>query len=170
MAEPEGFAEFVAARSPALLRTAWLLTGDTAAAQDLVQVALARTWPRWRTIRRREDPEAYVRRVIVNTYATWWRRRWRGEVPTELLPDRAGPDDPYAQVDARRALVAALVRLPRGQRAVVVLRFYDDLTEPQVAALLGCSLGTVKSQTAKALAKLRAQPGLSLLVHEEATR
>lgn len=83
---PEGFAEFVASRSPALLRSAWLLTGDWFTAQDLVQVSLAKTWPRWDRVLRRDDPEVYVRRVMFNTYATWRRRRWHGERVTEYCP------------------------------------------------------------------------------------
>ncbi|HVA59089.1 MAG TPA: SigE family RNA polymerase sigma factor [Mycobacteriales bacterium] len=165
MSEPDGFRDFVAARSRSLLRTAWLLTGDWPTAEDLVQTALAKTWLRWGSIRRREDPAAYVRRAMVNTYSTWWRRRWTGEIPTAAPPEGRVRDDPFAAVDTRGSLLAALEQLPRRQRAVVVLRFYDDFTEAQVAAMLGCSVGTVKSQTAKALAKLRA-----FLVDEEVAR
>lgn len=153
------FAEFVRGRGPALQRTAYLLTGDWALAEDLVQTALAKSHLSWGRIRH-DDPEGYVRRVLVNTYATWWRRRWRGETPSEVLPDGTGPDG-WASVDDRLALSAALARLPRRQRAVVVLRFHEDLTEAAVAALLGCSVGTVKSQTSKALAKLRLDPALA---------
>jgi RNA polymerase sigma-70 factor (sigma-E family) len=167
--EPVGFREFVAARSRSLLRTGWLLTGDWHTAQDLVQTALAKTWPRWEGLTRRDEPELYVRRVMVNTYATWWRRRWRGEVPTEALPDSPTADDEFAQVDLRQAVQAALAGLPRRQRAVVVLRYFDDLTEPQAARVLGCSVGTVKSQTAKALAKLRTSILAEALVPEEVT-
>ena len=153
------FAEFVATRGQALQRTAFLLTGDWALAEDLLQTALARALPRWSRIVR-DDPEAYVRRVLVNTWSSWWRRRWRGELPTETLPD-AVAHDPYADADRRSAVRTALTKLPRKQRAVVVLRFHEDLTEAQVAALLGISVGTVKSQTAKALAKLRADDALA---------
>jgi RNA polymerase sigma factor (sigma-70 family) len=100
-----------------------------------------------------------VRRVLANTYASWWRRRWRGEVPHDVLPDVSR--DEWAAVDARDALRAALDRLPRRMRAIVVLRFHEDMTEAAVAAALGISVGTVKSQTAKALAKLRADTGLT---------
>jgi len=148
-----GFAEFVAARGQALQRTAFLLTGDWALAEDLVQTALARAYPRWGQIRR-DDPEAYVRRVIVNTWSSWWRRRWRGEVPTETLPEHAATDE-YAGSDRRGALRAALDRLPRRQRAIVVLRYHEDMSEAQVAHALGISVGTVKSQASRALAKLR---------------
>jgi DNA-directed RNA polymerase specialized sigma24 family protein len=85
--EPEGFAQFVEARERALQRTAWLLTGDRGLAEDLVQAALVRTWPRWERIRRRDDPEVYVRRVMVNTWATWARRKWRGERSTQSVPE-----------------------------------------------------------------------------------
>jgi RNA polymerase sigma-70 factor (sigma-E family) len=157
------FAEFVASRQRALLRSAWLLTGDWATAEDLVQTALVRAWPHWRRLPDGEAAEAYVRRVMHNTFNSWWRRRWRGETPTADLPDTASPEnDP----DVRTALVAALRRLPRRQRAVVVLRYFDDLTEARAADALGCSVGTVKSQTSKALATLRRDPrlaGLSLV-------
>jgi RNA polymerase sigma-70 factor (sigma-E family) len=147
------FADFVGTRGQALQRTAYLLTGDWAGAEDLLQAALARVYPRWDGIER-DDPDAYVRRVLVNTWASWWRRKWRGEQPTERLPESAGAD-PYVEADRRDAVRRALGRLPHRQRAVVVLRFHEDMTEAQVANVLGISVGTVKSQTAKALAKLR---------------
>jgi RNA polymerase sigma-70 factor (sigma-E family) len=157
--EPVTFDAFVAARGQALQRTAYLLTGDWASAEDLLQTALARVYPRWSQIRR-EDPEAYIRRALVNTWSSWWRRKWRGEVPTETLPEREG-GDPYAEADRRDALRVALARLPRRQRAVIALRFHEDLTEEQTADALGVSVGTVKSQTAKALAKLREDRALT---------
>jgi RNA polymerase sigma-70 factor (sigma-E family) len=149
---PEGFEEFVAIASPRLLRTAFLLTRDAGHAEDLLQTALARAWRAWSRVD--GDPEPYVRRIIVNSHATWWRRRWRGEEPTADLPERPG-ESPQNAVDEREWLWQALGRLPRRQRTVLVLRFYEDLTEAQVAGLLGCSVGTVKSQASKALAKLR---------------
>ncbi len=158
------FDEFVRARSPALLRTAWLLTGDWATAQDLVQTSLAKVWPRWKGIVRRDDPEVYVRRVLVTTYATWWRRRWRGEVPQAVLPERQAPGDPYEAVDRAAAVAGALGGLTRGQRAVVVLRYFEDLTEAEAASVLGCSVGTVKSQHSRALARLRESGPLAELV------
>src|ERR1700756_3801607 len=97
----EGFAQFVAAREGALQRTAWLLTGDWALAEDLVQTALIRSWPRWERIRRRDDPEIYVRRVMVNTWTTWSRRRWRGERASESLPDSPAPGDVASEVAVR---------------------------------------------------------------------
>ena len=157
-----GFEEFVAARSPALLRTAWLLTGDDGLAQDLVQTALAKAWPRWDSVRH-DDPEGYVRAIVATTYATWWRRKGRGEVPTETLPDSATPDA-YADADLRDPVRRALATLTRGQRAVVVLRHFDDLTEAQTAAALGISVGTVKSQHARAMAALRTSPHLQGLM------
>jgi RNA polymerase sigma-70 factor (sigma-E family) len=153
------FADFVVARGQALQRTAYLFTGDWLLAEDLLQTALARAYPRWDRIVR-DDPEAYVRRVIVNTWSSWWRRKWRGETPTGQLPDRVG-SDPYAEADRRDAVRRALARLPLRQRAVVVLRFHEDMSEAQVAAILGISVGTVKSQASKALAKLRADDALT---------
>jgi RNA polymerase sigma-70 factor (sigma-E family) len=149
---PEGFEEFVAVASPRLLRTAFLLTRDVGHAEDLLQTALAKAWRAWHRVD--GDPEPYVRRIIVTSHATWWRRRWRGEEPTGELPERPG-ESPQEAVGEREWLWQALGRLPRRQRAVLVLRFYEDLTEAQVAGLLGCSVGTVKSQASKALAKLR---------------
>lgn len=144
------FEPWVAARQHALLRTAWLLTGEVAAAQDLVQTALLRRWPRWSRVRRMEQPEAYVRRVMTTTYVSWRRRRWNSEVPSSVLPNGPAAASAGAAED-RPALLRALQRLPRGQRAVVVLRFAEDLSEAQTAAALGVSVGTVKSQTSRAL-------------------
>jgi RNA polymerase sigma-70 factor (sigma-E family) len=149
------FDEFVTARSRALLRTAYLLTHDPALAEDLLQTALAKAWFAWRRID--GNPEPYVRRILVNTYATWWRRKWNGEQPTEQLPEHATAESGAEPTDLWRAMG----RLPRRQRAVVVLRYFEDLTEAQTADLLGCSVGTVKSQTSKALAKLRIDPALA---------
>ena len=154
------FDEFVAARSRALLRTAYLLTHDHALAEDLLQTSLAKAWFAWWRID--GEPEPYVRRILVNTYASWWRRRWRAETPTESLPDsQAHGPDPTAQVDDRDELWQALGRLPRRQQAVIVLRYFEDLTEAQTADALGVSTGTVKSQTSKALARLRLDPDLA---------
>ncbi len=154
----EQFAAFVAGRGPALQRTAYLLTGDWALAEDLLQTALAKSYLAWGRIRH-EDPEGYVRKVLANTHASWWRRKWRGEAATEVLPESAY--DGQAGVDERLALAVALRGLPPRQRAVIVLRFYEDLTEAATAAVLDCSVGTVKSQTSKALAKLRLDPALA---------
>ncbi len=157
-AERVDFDDFVAARSGALLRTAYLLTHDHALAEDLLQTALTKAWFAWGRIS--GGPEAYVRKILVNTYATWWRRRWNGEHATDELPDTGVPDATGA-VDTGSDLWDAMGRLPRRQRAAVVLRYFEDLTETQTAELLGCSVGTVKSQTSKALAKLRIDPALA---------
>lgn len=170
MREPDGFRDFVVARSPALVRSAWLLTGNEATAQDLVQTALAKTWTRWAGVVRQDAPEAYVRRVMVSTYLTWNRRRWLGELAVGSVPDRTEARDVYADADLRRSVAEALRALPRRQRAVVVLRFFDDLTEAQAADALGCSVGTVKSQTSKALVRLRTCPQIQALFEEETTR
>ncbi len=156
------FDEYVAARGADLLRTAYLLTGDHHRAEDLVQTALSKVWPRWDHVVAAEatSPHAYVRRVMLTTYIAWWRRRWTGEQPTEHLPDHGGRDESEV-VALRRDLLLALAALPRGQRAVVVLRYFEDLTEVQTAEVLGCSVGTVKSQASKALAKLRIDPALA---------
>ena len=127
--EAGGFEVFVETRERALQRTAWLLTGDRALAEDLVQTALARTWPHWERIKRRDDPEVYVRRVMVNTWSTWRRRRWHREESVELVPDSAAPGDVAAEVVVRVAVRRALGMLTDRQRAVVVLRVFDDLSE-----------------------------------------
>ena len=150
------FEEFVASRGRDLWRTAWLLTGDSHKAEDLVQTTLAKCWSRWSTIARDGSAEAYVRRTMLNTYTDWWRRKWNGEHPTDVLPEAATRHD--GSVDERHDTLAALAGLPRGQRAVLVLRFYEDLTEAQTAEVLGITVGTVKSQTARALSALRSSP------------
>ncbi|HEY3902389.1 MAG TPA: SigE family RNA polymerase sigma factor [Streptosporangiaceae bacterium] len=160
-AAADEFAQFVEVRERALQRTAWLLTGDWALAEDLVQTALARSWPRWDRITRRDDPEIYVRRVMINTWSTWRRRRWRGESASEELPERPAPGDVAAEVAMRELCRDLLSKLTDRQRSVVVLRIFDDLTEAQVAQILGCALGTVKSTMSQALAKLRDEPRLA---------
>ncbi len=153
--EPPGLRDYVAARQRALLRSARMLTGDEQLAEDLVQTTLERVWPHWQRVSRDRDPDAYVRKVMVNTYASWWRRKWRGEQPTLELPEITTADDDYARADLADALRRLLPALPPRQRAVLVLRYYDDLTETATADALGCSVGTVKSQASKALARLR---------------
>ena len=163
-AEANGFAEFIEARERALQRTAWLLTNDWAQAQDLVQTTLARAWPYWGRIRRGDDPEIYVRRVMVNTWSTWRRRRWRAERPSGMLADHAAPGDMAGEVETRLAVGSVLASLTDRQRAVVVLRLFDDLSEAQVAQILGCAAGTVKATLAQALGRLRSDPRLVDLV------
>lgn len=148
------FRELVLRRGDALARTAFLLTGDWGKAEDLVQSALATTWTRWRSLRAPEAAEAYARRCMVRTATAWWGRRWRGEVPTAVLPDRPG-ESPYDAVDVADSVTRALAALTPRQRAVLVLRYFDDLSEADTAAALGCAVGTVKSTHSAALARLR---------------
>lgn len=162
-----GFADFVAARGAALQRTAWLLTGDWCLAQDLVQSSLARVWPRWERITRHDDPEIYVRQVMVNTWSTWRRRRWLGEHASRDPLDSPAPGDVATEVALRLAVQELLAELTDRQRTVVVLRIFDDLSEPQVAQVLGCAVGTVKSTMSQALAKLRDNPALAELTERE---
>jgi RNA polymerase sigma-70 factor (sigma-E family) len=156
----EAFAAFVAAQQRALLRTAYLLTGDRDSARDLVQTALARTYLRWRHIRRTDAPEVYVRRVMVTTHAGWFRRRV-DEVLQADPPERGLADavDAADAIDERDAMWTLLRMLPPGQRACVVLRYYEDLSEREVAEALGCSVGSVKRQTSRAMDKLRTALG-----------
>lgn len=160
MHDPPGFREYVAARRDHLVRVGVLLTGDRHVAEDLVQAALVRVWPRWARVSRGENVDAYVRRVMTSTFLNWRRRKWHGEFPTDIGADTeilalpAG-GDAYARWDNSEALLTDLRRLPPRQRAVVVLRFYDDLTLDECAEALGCSVGTVKSQLHRALGTLR---------------
>jgi RNA polymerase sigma-70 factor (sigma-E family) len=160
MEDETEFDSFVVARSPALLRTAYLLVHDEALAEDLLQASLTKAWFAWRRIE--GEPEAYVRRILVTTSASWWRRKWTRETPTADLPDRVAA----AGTPDWQDLWDAIGRLPRRQRAVVVLRYLEDRTEAETAHLLGCSVGTVKSQCAKALAKLRLDDALEPAVDE----
>src|SRR5687768_605125 len=148
------FREFVTARSAALLRTAYLLAGDWATAEDLLQTALTKTYLAWKRLGQIEAVEPYARRVLVNTATSWWRRRWHGERPTEILPERPAPDKLEEHLE-RDALWQHVKALPSRQRAVLVLRFYEDMSEAQTASMLGISVGTVKSQTSRALGALR---------------
>jgi RNA polymerase sigma-70 factor (sigma-E family) len=148
------FEAWVRAESGALRRSAFLLTGDEQLAEDLVQTALTKVARRWNEIVAVGDPMPYVRQVITRTAIGWHRRKWRGEVPDGAVPEVA-TSDAIGPAVAREHLRVALLGLPARQRAVIVLRYYEDLTEAQTATLLGCSVGTVKSQCAKALAKLR---------------
>jgi RNA polymerase sigma-70 factor (sigma-E family) len=150
----DGFREFVAMRSTALLRLAVLLTGgDRHAAEDLLQIALMKAYGRWARI---EQPEAYVRQVLYRQQVNRWRlRRHRAETTVPVLPEPGTDADAGSDSELRIALWAALGRLTKRQRAVVVLRYFEDLPEADVARLLGCSVGTVRSTTHRSLARLR---------------
>jgi RNA polymerase sigma-70 factor (sigma-E family) len=154
------FVAFVRARTPALLRSAYLLTGDQHLAEDLVQTALARTHRSWRRLHASGNAEAYTRRIMYHLQVSWWRRRRVAEVMPGTLPPRPGTAQPRAANDTdeialRLTLREALLRLTKRQQAVLVLRFFEDRTETEAAVILGVTVGTVKSQTAKALARLR---------------
>jgi RNA polymerase sigma-70 factor (sigma-E family) len=146
------FSEFVHGSWAGLYRTAYLLVGDPGLAEDLVQTALAKTYAAWPSVRDVRAAPGYARTTLVNTAASWFRKRsWRNEVPTVSLPEVSHEHDPTV----RPAVLEALAHLPPRQRAVVVLRFYEDLSVAETAQALGCSDGTVKSQTSKALDTLR---------------
>jgi RNA polymerase sigma-70 factor (sigma-E family) len=151
-AERESFEAFVHARLPALLRFAHAVCGDPDTAADLVQDALERTGVRWSRIERTGDPDAYVKRAIVNGRTSRWRKL-RRESLVDAVPEGTGRYDPPPQ-DAE--LWRLLATLPARQRAVLVLRYYEDMSEQQIAQILGCAPGTVKSQASKGLSKLRA--------------
>jgi RNA polymerase sigma-70 factor (sigma-E family) len=154
------FDQFVVSRWPALVRLAYGLTGDRWLAEDLAQTALASAYAAWWRVRLAEDPDAYVRRILVNASNSRFRRRR----PSEQYQIMTGFPEPVPDhatlVGDRSALVAALAELPPRQRAVIVLRFWEDLTDAQTGAILGCSASTVRSQVSRALAKLRCSPAL----------
>ncbi|MCF1600138.1 SigE family RNA polymerase sigma factor [Streptomyces muensis] len=155
------FQEFVRARWSHLVRTAYLLTGDAHHAEDLTQTALAKAYRSWRRVSRADHPEAYVRRMLVSCNSDRFRKRRVAESLTAVPPETPRREQGFADVDERGALLEALAQLPPRQRAVVVMRYWEDLSEAEVAEVLGCSTGTVKSQASKGLAKLRAYPGLA---------
>jgi len=159
--DDEQFSALVTAAWPGLYRTAFLLLGNRAEAEDLVQTALTKTYANWSKVREIDAAPAYARTVLHNTAMSWFRRSsWRREHPTADLPERGHHPDH----SIRPTLIDALRTLPPRQRAVVVLRFYEDLDVRRTAAALGCSEGTVKSQTSAAIAKLRLVLGDALLL------
>lgn len=150
--------DYVAARWTGLVRLAFLLTGDPTRAEDLVQTALVKVCARIGHVRDPQALDAYVRRTLVNASINASRRRWRGELPTGDPPGAVGADD-YQRSDDRDQLITALRTLTPRQQAAVVLRFYEDLSERDAAAALGCAPGTVKSLTSRGLSALREQLG-----------
>jgi RNA polymerase sigma-70 factor (sigma-E family) len=151
------FSEYMHGRWGQLVRLGYGLTGDRQLAEDLAQTALARAYASWPRVRRSGNPDAYVNKIMINANISRFRKRRVPELLTDAPPD-AGVADGTGLRDDRSALIAALQSLPDGQRAVVVLRYWMDLTETEVAATLGCSVGNVKSQASRALAKLRRSP------------
>ena len=156
------FSEFAHYRWAGLVRLAYGVTGDRDLAQDLAQTALANAYAAWSRVRKADDPDAYLRRILLNAHRAGFRKRRVTEELIAVPPDRnLTVADPAGAHGDRAAIIAALAALPRRQREVVVLRFWLDLTETQVAATLGCSVGTVKSQAARALATLRGHAELA---------
>ena len=150
----EDFAEFVGARWASLYRLAYLLAASPTGAEDLLQTTLEKAYVNWSRISRMEFPEAYVRRILTTTLVSSRRRAWIGELPSGALPETAGDSGEVGVLD--RSLLWPLVcALPDRQRAVIVLRYYEDLTEAQIADALGCAPGTVKSQSSAAVGALR---------------
>jgi RNA polymerase sigma-70 factor (sigma-E family) len=155
----ERFTAFVRSRGAHHLRMATLLTGNPDAAEDLVQASLLKLYQAWSRIDPSGEPDAYLRRIIVNTHTSWWRVRWRQETPLPEVPEAAAGED-AAERHAIRALVRqALARLPKQQRAVLILRYWEDLPEAEVASLLGCSAGAVKTHAHRGLRALRESLG-----------
>jgi RNA polymerase sigma-70 factor (sigma-E family) len=151
----EAFSAYVASRQEALLRTAFVLTGDHHAAEDLVQTALARVYVAWNRIREKQAMDAYVRRVMVNEHTNWWRRSWRRrEHSTDDLPNVPAKAPDLDPAD-RDELMEHLYALPPRQRVAIVLRYFEGLSQAEAAKIMNCSEGTVKSHTSRALAALR---------------
>ena len=154
------FSEYMHARWAQLVRLGYGLTGDRQLAEDLAQTALARAYASWPRVRRSGNPDAYVNRILVNANHGRFRKRRVAERLTDAPPDPSAAGDPATAHDDRSVLMAALATLPYGQRTVLVLRYWMDMTEAEAAAALGCSVGNVKSQASRALARLRLSPGL----------
>ncbi len=164
----KAFTEFVTARSASLFRTAYLVVGDHQLAQDLLQESLVKTYVAWPRILDVAKAEAYARRTVVTTAISWRRRRSFHERPVDVVPEVEAPDKVEA-LAIHAVLMAQLQCLPARQRAAIVLRFYEDLSEQDTADLLGCSVGTVKSQVSTGLRRLRERlgPDLVLLPHDD---
>lgn len=149
------FEEYATGRGAALVRFATLLTGDPHRAEDLVQDALAKAYLKWPNIRRQDNPDVYLRRMLINASRSWWRRRSNHEFPTDEQPDRAVPGDPAAEHAERDSMQRLIARLPHRQRCVLVLRYYEDLDDAAIAAILGCNDVTVRTHAMRALRTLR---------------
>ena len=158
----DDFSEYVAARWTSLVRSAVLLGCSRPEAEDLVQTVLERCLMKWRKVQAADDRDAYVHRVLINTFLSGRRRRWTGEKPTATLPEHAGLD-PTAEIDDTDAVMRALDRLPSDQRTAVVLRYYAHLSEQQMAAVLDVAAGTVKSRLSRAVKALAQDPDLAEL-------
>ncbi|SEO57239.1 SigE family RNA polymerase sigma factor [Actinacidiphila rubida] len=165
-ADSSQFTAYVRTKGPTLLRTARALTPNPADAEDLLQTALTKTYLAWDRIDDHRAVDGYVRRTLVNTRTSQWRKRKVDEFTTDELPELpvTGQPDPVEQQAQRDALLRAISRLPPRQRAMVVLRYYEDMSEVQTAERLGVSVGTVKSAVSRALGKLREDPELELSV------
>jgi RNA polymerase sigma-70 factor (sigma-E family) len=159
--DEDEFRRFTAARWPGLVRTAYLLTGDLGHAEDLAQTTLIKAYRSWNRVRRVDDIDAYVRKILVNANRSRFRSKRPVEFSVATVPEHPASADSGGTIEERAVLFAALAGLPPRQRAIVVLRYWEDLAEGEVAALLGCSVGTVKSQASRALAKLRNDAGLA---------
>ena len=149
------FEEYVAARRIALVRFAYLLTGERQLAQDLVQEVLARIHQRWPSVQRSGSPDAYVKKAILHQFLSWRRRRSATESVMAEPPNAAIAADPATDYVERDATWRLLATLPRRQRAVLVLRYYEDLDDSQIAAELGCAPSTVRAHASRAIGQLR---------------
>jgi len=168
--DDDDYMGFVVARYARLVRAAVLFGSSRQDAEDAVQEALIRCYSAWGRVSAADDRDAYVYRVLVNGIARGWRRKWRGEIPYAVMPEPAPTDDPAADLSLSHSVRASLARLSPEQRQVLVLRYFADLTEAQIATVLAIAPGTVKSRASRALAALSADTSLSELIagsHEE---
>ena len=153
------FEEYVATRGPALVRFARLLTADRHRAEDLVQEALSKAYLRWDQMIRSEQPDAYLRRMVINASRSWWRRHTNRETPTDVRRDRVAPGQMETEAVERDEMWQRIARLPERQRTVLVLRYYEDLDDAAIADILGCSAVTVRTHAMRALNTLREYTG-----------
>ena len=160
------FDEFVTLHGPELLRLAYMLSGSREQAEDLVQNALVKAYRRWDAVSSADRPIAYVRTIVAREHLSWWRRKSSHETPG-LVPDQAGDDSPDTAVAETDAMWRLLATLPRRQRAVLALRYYEDLSDAGIAELLGCSEGTVRSNASRALASLRSSSMTQTVINDE---
>ena len=165
--DPSSFEAYVAARGVALVRFAFLLTGDAHRAEDLTQDCLARAYLRWAAIRRTDQPDAYVHRLLINASRSWWRRRSNRELPVEGTAERSAAGDLSAESAERDAMQRLIATLPHRQRAVLVLRYYEDLDDATIAQILECTPATVRTHAMRGLNKLRERYAASVAVHTE---
>ncbi|HEY3481535.1 MAG TPA: SigE family RNA polymerase sigma factor [Streptomyces sp.] len=165
----EAFVRFASGRRPQLYRTAFLLCGNRHAAEDLLQQTFERVYVAWHRVQQADEPDAYIRRIMLNEHTRRFRRRSREALVTDVPEPREAAASGGDWAETRATLLAALAGLPQRQRQAVVLRYWEDLSETQTAQAMGCSVGTVKSQASRGIARLRLAPSLHGITHTGGT-